>query len=47
LFALLYDPLKPGFDSLPDHAALKLCKGAGHLKHQLAGGRSGVDRLPI
>ena len=47
LFALLYGPLKPGIDSLADHAALELGEGARHLKHQLAGGCRGVDRLLI
>ena len=34
-------------DSLPDHAALEFGKGARHLKHELAGGCGGVDRLLI
>jgi hypothetical protein len=40
LFALLYGPLKPGMDSLADHAALELGKGPRNLKHQAAGWRS-------
>ena len=32
LFALLYCPLKPGFDVAGSYC-LKLCKGAGYLKH--------------
>jgi hypothetical protein len=34
-------------DPLPDHAALKLGKGANDLKHQLAGWRCGVNELPV
>jgi hypothetical protein len=34
----LHGPLKASIYSLADHAALKLGKGAGDLKHQLAGG---------
>jgi hypothetical protein len=34
-------------DALPDHAALKLGKSAGHLKHQLASRCRCVDRLLI
>ena len=34
-------------DPLPDHAALKLGKGANDLKDQLAGWRCGVNELPV
>jgi hypothetical protein len=47
LLALFYGPLKPGMDSLADHAALKLGKGAGNLKHKLSGRRRGVDQLLV
>ena len=45
--ALLHGPLKPGADSLADHAALELGKGAGDLKHQPSGRRRRVDRLLV
>jgi len=47
LLALFYGPPKPRTDSLPDHAAFEFGKRAADLKHQLAGRRSGVDRLPV
>jgi len=47
LLTLFYRPLKPSIDSLADHAALKLGKGAGDLKHELASRRDGVDRLLV
>jgi len=43
LFALLYSSLKPGMDSLANHAAFELGKGACNLKHQAAGGRRSID----
>jgi len=42
-----YGPLKPSADSLADHAALELGKGACNLKHQPFGRRSRIDRLLI
>ena len=36
LLTLLHGPLKPGVDSLADHAALKLGKGSRNLKHEAA-----------
>src|SRR5262249_49934255 len=45
LFALLYGSPKPSIDSLPDHGALELGKGARHLKHELACRLRCVDRL--
>jgi hypothetical protein len=44
-FALLHGSLKPGADSLADHAALKLGKGARNLKHQPPGWRGRIDGL--
>ena len=43
LFTLLYGPLKPGMDSLPDHTALKLGKRPADLKHELASRCRGID----
>jgi hypothetical protein len=45
-FAVRNGSLKASMDPLPDHAALKLGKGANDLKHQLAGWRCGVNELP-
>ena len=41
----LYGLFKASTDSLPDHATFELGEGAGYLKHQLSGGRRGVNRL--
>ena len=46
-FAICHGSLKASMDPLPDHAALKLGKGADDLKHQLAGWRCGVDGLLV
>ena len=46
-FAVRNGPLKASMDPLPDHAALKLGKGADDLKHQLARWRCGVDGLLV
>ena len=46
-FAVRNSSLKASMDPLPDHAALKLGKGANDLKHQLAGWRCGVNELPV
>jgi hypothetical protein len=47
LLTLLYGPLKPGVDSLADHAALEFGEGARDLEHQFSGRRRRVDRLLI
>ena len=46
-FAVRNGSLKASMDPLPDHAALKLGKGANDPKHQLAGWRCGVNELPV
>jgi hypothetical protein len=40
-------PLEAGVDTLADHTALELRKRSRHLKHQVASGRRGVDRLLV
>jgi hypothetical protein len=47
LFARLHGPPKPGADTLADHAALKLGKGARDLKHEQPGRRGRVNRLLV
>jgi hypothetical protein len=46
-FAVRNGSFKASMDPLPDHAALKLGKGANDLKHQLAGWRCGVNELLV
>jgi hypothetical protein len=46
-FSVCHGSLKASMDPLPDHAALKLGKGANDLKHQLAGWRCCVNELLV
>jgi hypothetical protein len=47
LFARLHGSPKPGANTLADHAALKLGKGARDLKHEPPGRRGRVNRLLV
>jgi hypothetical protein len=47
LFARLHGSPKPGADTLADHAALKLGKGARDLKHEPPGRGGRVNRLLV
>src|SRR3954470_6104397 len=47
LSAPRHRPLQARHDALSDHAALKLCKGAGHLKNQPAHRSRRVDGLLV
>jgi hypothetical protein len=46
-FPRFLGPLKPGADSLPDHAALEFGEGPGNLKHQPSGRCGRVNGLLV